>query len=1072
MACRLSPIPQLSGKLVAFEGESDSISTQLQLLPPSQKILVLPSLVDRLPRDTRADLFNVRAFIRAVHTAFIERTEAARAFLQSSTPAHPRLVFMNGGSVRARAICISKICENLTGGDFKEAESLFNEMVRDGVTGLMKQEIFDSERPVNNDQNGQEDEEARGAEVVEEDPISRAMKAADSLDRETAVLQAENEELEAHPVALEDRDEIRSNISQEELDVDGSPVEAPSERDDIKRCRQEDEIVRTVLTIPSRTRIRTWAIDAKNDNVDAGSQATPFLPPSHYSLAGLHQRADITEHDDEVEGDKEVDKDEDEQSDHSLESLDEQPSVSMPHTPRVIYGEACIVDVQSPMKTTSDRWFRKVKSLDRIYGRNVIGQVESMRSVFEASPRPRTSGGRVETEYARQGFSQLPRTTFVRAAQTTIKPHTPSASVRSITSSKSAVHVYVDKGTDAGGREELVGTETEEESPKQRIEGAFEPVFPLVEDLIIHFTSNTVNEIFDATLESYRNGAYPITPSLLSDVQNPPSPSTSSTSFQNRQRRPQSQSKAGTDDNSPQTSNEYDPYSFHNGYHQNTEPWPGQKDCSMPNSAIPEFQPPTPSITPPPTKAGPRSDRFCDFSPVNQKSVIDVQNSLRALLSIHFPAGENGYSQHYFPASPEPDRLWKPVWKNHEHAGAGIGGRNFDLMVALGCEDGVKNDFFALISGQVERLGVKADGRNRSGKLDIRYILVLIYHMNTANWSRYLISVAVQNLTDVSVDNQSGINPSSNPLILATLLVPQLEAYLATNPDVRFLVLTYPANHLSTIIALRRLIGQDVLKVAGILDSLSSDPPSFASRPRTPTSFHALSTGAVTTSPRRTTSHHSHAKSNSFRTVHNHTPSHRSRTSESTVSFSKADYLLPSMATDAERTSFLSSIRTSLIEKSPFYHPEPEPAPVIIEKIIERFIERPSAVPPPTSTSSYPPVSYRAPRELARDSKIARLTGGDADAPSGARKKGQHYAASIASTIRTTASERFGRERRYDEETQAWEDFYVGEIDSDDDAFDRMIMGRSGARIIPDVMRQLNGKKRSSKKALKWLGLA
>ena len=66
-----------------------------------------------------------------------------------------------------------------------------------------------------------------------------------------------------------------------------------------------------------------------------------------------------------------------------------------------------------------------------------------------------------------------------------------------------------------------------------------------------------------------------------------------------------------------------------------------------------------------------------------------------------------------------------------------------------------------------------------------------------------------------------------------------------------------------------------------------------------------------------------------------------------------------------------------------------------------------------------------------------------------------------------TATERV---RRGDEEE--WEDFYVDELDSDDDAFDRMIMGRSGARIGPEVVRQSNGKKRSSKKALKWLGLA
>jgi hypothetical protein len=51
-----------------------------------------------------------------------------------------------------------------------------------------------------------------------------------------------------------------------------------------------------------------------------------------------------------------------------------------------------------------------------------------------------------------------------------------------------------------------------------------------------------------------------------------------------------------------------------------------------------------------------------------------------------------------------------------------VGGESWtvDQIIALGCEDGVKNDFFVKISGQVERLGSKRDGLNRGGKLDIR----------------------------------------------------------------------------------------------------------------------------------------------------------------------------------------------------------------------------------------------------------------------------------------------------------------------------------------------------------------
>lgn len=86
--------------------------------------------------------------------------------------------------------------------------------------------------------------------------------------------------------------------------------------------------------------------------------------------------------------------------------------------------------------------------------------------------------------------------------------------------------------------------------------------------------------------------------------------------------------------------------------------------------------------------------------------------------------------------------------------------------------------------------------------------------------------------------------------------------------------------------------------------------------------------------------------------------------------------------------------------------------------------------------------------------------------------KTHKYAASV-STVRTTASERVRREdARVEKE---WEHFYIGEEDSEDDDYDRMVMGRALAKIVPEVrMVTSEGKvpKRSTKKALKWLGLA
>jgi hypothetical protein len=62
-----------------------------------------------------------------------------------------------------------------------------------------------------------------------------------------------------------------------------------------------------------------------------------------------------------------------------------------------------------------------------------------------------------------------------------------------------------------------------------------------------------------------------------------------------------------------------------------------------------------------------------------------------------------------------------------------------------------------------------------------------------------------------------------------------------------------------------------------------------------------------------------------------------------------------------------------------------------------------------------------------------------------------------------------------DKEEKEWENFYIGEDDSDDDEFDRKIMGRQMARIVPEVwkMSEVDTQApRNKKKALKWLGLA
>lgn len=314
----------------------------------------------------------------------------------------------------------------------------------------------------------------------------------------------------------------------------------------------------------------------------------------------------------------------------------------------------------------------------------------------------------------------------------------------------------------------------------------------------------------------------------------------------------------------------------------------------------------------------------------------------------------------------------------------------------------------------------------------------------------------MQNLSDTSISSNDSI---LSPGTLAEFVVPQLESFLSTNSSTRFLILHYTPAHLGVVLAMQRLIGSGIFKVAGILDTLSSDPPSF-SRPQTPREISPLSNEATMSRPasRRVAalSLKQHLSSSSIPPP--------PQTPQLQVSFSKANYLIPSIATDAEITVFLSDMWKALMERSSFYNPElPEsepPIPVTTTTALRPTTPRLLSPNAPSASSRQAPSSrdqtslhtssYRAPKS----DKIARIAG----------RTGEHkYAQSIASTVRTTASEKGRREDR------EWENFYIGDEDSEDDDYDKMILGREFRKIMPEKKLV---KKRNTKKALKWLGLA
>ncbi|KAF4421228.1 hypothetical protein F53441_14360, partial [Fusarium austroafricanum] len=178
---------RLYGSIVAFEGHVDTISTQLRLLPTSPQILILPNIQNYISNKNSGNQSDIRIYVKRIHEAAVARYEAAQAFLHGSPSTGKRLVFMNGGTPSAQTLCIKAIMKYETDGDYNRAESLFNQLVKDGVVGL--------ENPVRDwrrqDVLGHIDNENLAEEL--EDPITRAMRAADALDRQTASLQPSND---------------------------------------------------------------------------------------------------------------------------------------------------------------------------------------------------------------------------------------------------------------------------------------------------------------------------------------------------------------------------------------------------------------------------------------------------------------------------------------------------------------------------------------------------------------------------------------------------------------------------------------------------------------------------------------------------------------------------------------------------------------------------------------------------------------------------------------------------------------------------------------------------------------
>ncbi|PHH85281.1 hypothetical protein CDD83_658 [Cordyceps sp. RAO-2017] len=977
---------KLLGSIVAFEGRPDSISTQLRLLPTSPQVLILPNVQCNLPAADPDRVFDARVFVKQVHDALMARKETARAFLQGSTPANKRLVFMNGGTPGAQALCIRAIMKHETDGDEAEAEAIFDDLVKDGEAGLDEEKRrkmgFAADRP----------HRAGGFE----DPITRAMRAADALDRQTANLQPSNDLDLTAPTRQ--RSSSLPLYGYSDAFGDAAPFFVFGARPAERESCVEDGIV--------TRRNSSLAVPQPDEPAQRSALLCPWTSVSApYSPSCIGETYEPNPVQDRADADPASPM----SDDFSIRTLD-----------NVVYGEASLLDMRL---SVSKGTLARVKSLDRIYPaspkfRDLCIPSDSWLAEPE-TPRPHRPQSLMvvrddqDPVVSRLNSIERPRTVLVRSKLPIVKVAPVPQGKKRNKKHVRARSTYVDRGA---------GPDAEPEKPTP-----FQPLFSCTEDLVVFLRDGAPDGILESAIGAFRDGRYPLPqhasglPDLVEHMEKslPGTPSSRSTET------PRHSATSSDEDimmSASTNMDDYDPFAYIQ---------PVSHPIKMPpphmTPTVTVVRPPTPAHTPPPSVAVPEVEtKFHEFTIASNQTAVAVQNSLRSILAEYFPPDTQGYRQFQFALLPEFDGLWKPIFRATEPDSPQKGEGKIHQILAIGSQKGVKKEYSLSITGQLERLGSKSSELARADRVDFRYLL--------AN--------AMQAFTAQPLANQTSDNPFTNSYLLATLIVPHLETYLALHPEVRYLLLQYPPEHLATVLALQKLVGVDLMKVAQIVDSNSKEHLPF-------THIRGASIGNK--------SEANAAKRSS--------PSQRS---SSDVPVSKANFLLTSTASDKDIATFVSTVWNIQADV-----PEPETPKMAVANPFSRKLKPsplqlgrenlspfpkvcpqspispktviPSPPAPNASPSAVRPTSAAGSARTSKSakSKHSRKSPGNAN----------NNAAATMTTTRTSAQNDAASIMTFDPAD-----------DSDYDVEER--------RLMPLFLRRAGARKPNSRKALKFLGLA
>jgi hypothetical protein len=741
--------PNIEG-LVSLDGNTNIISTQLRLLPPSPKVLILPPLSTAVHQPAADVPFDARAFIRHVHEALSTRLELARSFLHSSSSTQPRLVFMNGGSVSALTTCIAAIREKVTNGNIQEAKELFNVIAKGGAAGLVREgETVD----------GHKDNNAL---------ISKAMKGCISLKaRETRSPSTISRIAPSVTDAADFIDQLIDSLQKPlpNLPVEGGNVNMTNSSDhtritttpvppDVLRLRSrfwtdEQVIPKTELVAKEASRGRKLGHEGKSDNYD-------YLPHLRYTSTESSTYTDAIVY----QGRTDFDRD-------NLSAEPERPaSAPSSHT----FAKQTEYSYSYVEGKLSHHVIKKARSVDCLCSRDVhitsldIGPRKlklGTFSPFTFSPLLRSEASSItdsessDLTESSSSLDSLPGTTYIRALETLHETSSPLKTV-----SNDPPRAFVDRGTytgDSNSPEKVSNASSD--AADLREPAPFEPIFAIVEDLIIHFKDGGSNEVLESVVQLYKNGSYPIGPLADHNVPQVPTTPTSPASLfssNGTSLSGASHTSADTDEDWPHCVPEIDPEKTRPSNElsdvssesssdismdspldspsvylsdeasiapsdgpSNRKPlWPKKENTENAVHSIlkPRLQiPVTTPASPPPELVTDAAQKIHELSDISATNAVTLQDSLRGVLKIQYPPETTHYKQHIFAL--ENDRFWKPVFRmDARHEGER---RTVDQIIALGYEDGVEKALYEEIIEQLDKFGTITTGI-RASKLDIR----------------------------------------------------------------------------------------------------------------------------------------------------------------------------------------------------------------------------------------------------------------------------------------------------------------------------------------------------------------